>query len=72
MAGERKKVTLYLDAPSQTDLMDEILTALKRYGLPRDNSMLVRALLSQAAVVLEEADRLAELAQTCRQTLPNR
>jgi hypothetical protein len=68
----RKKVTLYLDDPVHINLMDDLLTALKRLGLPRDNSMLVRALLNQATEALHDPARLEELARACQQTLPNR
>ncbi len=68
----RKKVTLYLDEPNHTDLMDDLLSALKKFGLPRDNSMLVRALLNQARAVLSDQARLEALAHECQQTLPNR
>lgn len=69
---DRKKVTLYLDDPRHTDLMDDLLTALKRHGLPRDNSMLVRALLEQATSALENPEALDNLIDACRRTLPNR
>lgn len=68
----RKKVTLYLDNPSHLELMDDLLTQLRQFGLPRDNSMLIRALLEQARAVLTDQERLSVLAQACQNTLPNR
>lgn len=66
-ATTRKKVTLYLD---DNDLVDDLLTALRKSGLPRDNSMLVRALLHEAATALSDPARLAALAEACSRTLP--
>jgi hypothetical protein len=67
--ANRKKVTLYLD-PRHVDLMDELLTVLKRHGLPRDNSMLVRALIDQAQDALADPQKLHALAEACSQTRP--
>lgn len=68
--GNRKKVTVYLDDPDHTNLMDDLLTELKRKGLPRDNSMLIRALLNQAGEALTDKDKMAALVRACEQTLP--
>lgn len=70
-SAARKKVTLYLD-PQHVDRMDDLLTALKRYGLPRDNSMLIRAMLDLATGTLTDSTRLEELARACERTMPNR
>lgn len=69
--GDRKKVTLYLD-PQQEELMDDLLTLLKKRGLPRDNSMLVRALLERARVALSDEAALDDLVVWCQRTLPKR
>ena len=69
----RRKVTLYLDDPQHFDLIDELLSRLRRTAnLPRDQSMLVRALLNQAASALGDPDRLQTIALACDSTLPNR
>lgn len=68
----RRKLTVYIDDPRHFDLIDELLTHLRRHGLPRDNSMLLRALLDQAATALQDPARLEELARACQRTLPAR
>lgn len=69
----RHKVAFYLDAPRHLELIDEILSLLRKTAnLPRDQSMLIRALLDQAQNALDDPGRLQSLAQICAQTLPNR
>lgn len=73
VAQARRKVTLYLDDPQHFDLIDELLSRLRRTAnLPRDQSMLVRALLNQAAPALGDSETLQALAEACNSTLPNR
>lgn len=71
--SSRRKVAFYLDMPTHLDLIDELLSALRRASnLPRDQSMLIRALLDQAKAVLADPARLQALADACIATLPNR
>lgn len=68
----RKKISPYVDDPYHIDLIDELLTALRPYGIRRDLSMLVRAALNMAGKALHDPARLEELAQECLNTPPDR
>lgn len=68
----RKKISPYIDDPVHVDLIDRLLSALRPYGVRRDLSMLVRALLNQAAAALTDEDRLRALAEECLKTPPDR
>ena len=69
----RRKVAFYLDTPGHLDLIDELLGHLRRVAnLPRDQSMLIRALLDRARQVLSDPALLQALADACAATLPNR
>lgn len=67
----RKKISPYVDE-HQIDLIDDLLTALRPYGIRRDLSMLVRAALNMAGKALHDPARLEELAQECLKTPPDR
>jgi hypothetical protein len=68
----RRKVSPYVDDPYHIDLIDALLTALRPYGVRRDLSMLIRALLNQAAHALNDPAKLEALAAECLKTPPDR
>ncbi|WP_374713249.1 hypothetical protein [Symbiobacterium terraclitae] len=68
----RRKISPYVDDPYHIDLIDALLTALRPYGVRRDLSMLIRALLNQAAEALTDPAKLEALAKACMQTPPDR
>lgn len=71
-ASARRKINPYVDDPYHIDLIDALLTALRPYGIRRDVSMLIRALLNQAADALNDPAKLEALAEECRRTPPDR
>lgn len=69
---ERRRMTVYVDA-NQYLLIDDILSRLLReHGVPRDQSMLIRAILADADQFLTDPEKLAALAERCRATPPQR
>lgn len=68
----RRKISPYVDDPYHVDLIDDLLTALRPYGVRRDVSQLMRALLNQAAAALDDPNRLDALAAECLRTPPER
>jgi hypothetical protein len=67
----RKKISPYIDA-AQADVLDDLFYALKQFGVPRDLSMLIRALIYQAGDASEDREKLAALAEYCLKTPPDR
>lgn len=68
----RRKISPYVDDPHHLDLIDELLTALRPYGVRRDLSMLIRASLNLAGEALHDPAKLEALARECLKTPPER
>ena len=71
-AVARRKISPYVDDPYHFDVIDALLTSLRPYGVRRDLSMLIRALINQAAEALNDPAKLEALAKACMQTPPDR
>lgn len=70
--ADRKKFCVYISS-DQADLIDELLTTLKKAGLPRDNSMLMRGILTLVQQHHQhDPEWIKALTEVCGETLPIR